>query len=113
VNNKSKEHFKRLLLAKQQEVLAGKNGIALSSRQDGEPQGDAADQATVETEAKVQARLRQTESHLLRAIDEALSRMEQGSFGVCQVCGNPIPQVRLEAVPWTRVCRECKEQKGG
>jgi DnaK suppressor protein len=113
VDSRSKERFKRLLLAKQQEVLAGKNGIALSTRQDGEPQGDVADQATVETEAKVQARLRQTEGHLMRAIEEALGRIEQGTFGICQVCGNPIPQVRLEAVPWTRVCRECKEQKGG
>jgi len=111
VDTKNKERFKRLLLAKQQEVLAGKNGIALSSRQSDEPQGDVADQATVETEAKVQARLRQTESHLLRAIGEALARIEHGTFGVCQVCGNPVPKVRLEAVPWTRVCRECKERK--
>ena len=102
-----------MLLAKQQEVLAGQNGIAVSSRQDGEPQGDVADQATVETEAKVQARLRQTESHLLRAIQEALGRIEQGTFGICQVCEKPIPHVRLEAVPWTRVCRECKERKEG
>jgi len=111
VDSRTKERFKRLLLAKQQDVLAGKNGIALSSRQSDEPQGDVADQATVETEAKVQARLRQTESHLLRAIDEALARIEQGIYGVCQTCGNPIPKARLEAVPWTRVCRECKERK--
>ena len=113
MDSKSKERFKRLLLTKQREVMSGQNGIALSSRQDGEPQGDAADQATVETEAKVQARLRQTEGHLMRAIEEALGRIEQGTFGICQVCEKPIPAVRLEAVPWTRVCRECKERKEG
>ncbi len=111
VNNKNKEHFKRLLLAKQQEVLAAKGGIALPSRTADEPQGDVIDQATVETEAKVAARLRQTESHLLRAIDDALARIEQGTYGVCQICGNPVPKARLEAVPWTRVCRDCKEQQ--
>lgn len=111
MDSKNKERFKKLLLAKQQEVLAGKNGIALPSRRADEPQGDVADQATVETEAKVQARLRQTQSHLVRAIGEALARIKNGTFGVCQVCGDPVPRARLEAVPWTRVCRDCKEQQ--
>jgi DnaK suppressor protein len=48
---------------------------------------------------------------LLRAIGEALARIEHGTFGVCQVCGDPVPKARLEAVPWTRVCRDCKEQQ--
>ncbi|MBI1939952.1 MAG: hypothetical protein HYS33_00430, partial [Acidobacteria bacterium] len=49
MDGKNKERFKKLLLAKQQEVLAAKSGIALPSRRADEPQGDVADQATVET----------------------------------------------------------------
>jgi len=54
-------------------------------------------------------RLRQTDSKLLRAIDEALGRIEHNTFGVCQACGKPISAARLDAVPWSRLCRECKE----
>ena len=46
---------------------------------------------------------------LLRAIEEALARIKQGTFGVCQICKLPVSKARLEVVPWTRLCRECKE----
>jgi Prokaryotic dksA/traR C4-type zinc finger len=51
------------------------------------------------------------DSHLLRAIDEALARMRRGTDGACKVCKQRIPKVRLEAVPWTRHCRDCKEHE--
>lgn len=109
VDARNVARYKGLLLTKQREVLAARGGNALPPRAgDGAP-ADVIDKASVETELKVQVRLRQTESHLLRAIEEALVRIEQGSFGVCQVCGKPVPKVRLDAVPWTRVCRACKE----
>ena len=101
--------YKGLLLAKQREVLAARSGSGLPQRAGEGAPADVIDKATAETELKVQVRLRQTESHLLRAIEEALVRIEQGSFGVCQVCGKPVPKVRLDAVPWTRDCRACKE----
>ena len=101
--------YKRLLLAKQRQVVAARAAEEAPAPAAGHVRGDVIDQASAEAEAKVQARLRQTESHLLRAIEEALARIEQGSFGVCQACGRPISEARLDAVPWTRVCRECKE----
>jgi len=55
--------------------------------------------------------LRETDSKLLRAIDEALGRIERKTFGVCQACMKPISAARLDAVPWSRLCRECKEQR--
>lgn len=101
--------YKRLLLAKQREVLAARAAEEAPAPAAGHVLGDVSDQASAEAEAKVQARLRQTESHLLRAVEEALTRIEQGGFGVCQACSRPISEARLDAVPWTRVCRECKE----
>jgi RNA polymerase-binding transcription factor len=101
--------YKGLLLAKQQEVLSARGGSTLPPRAEADALPDVIDKASAETELKVQVSLRQTESHLLRAIEEALVRIDQGSYGVCQICGKPIPKVRLDAVPWTRVCRECKE----
>ena len=59
--------------------------------------------------AGLEVRLRETDSRLLWAIEAALSRMEQGTFGRCENCQGSIATARLDAVPWTRLCRDCKE----
>ena len=105
------ERYKRLLLAKREEVLAAwreSKDLAAS-----EPEGDFGDRANAEAGAKIQIRLRETEGHLLRAIDDALDRIRRGTFGLCTACGGLITKARLEAVPWTRLCRDCKEQEKG
>lgn len=47
----------------------------------------------------------------LRAIDEALQRIDEGTFGVCEECEGPIQQKRLLAVPWAAMCLDCQEAK--
>jgi DnaK suppressor protein len=74
-------------------------------------QGDVFDQANADAEAELQIRLHRTDGRLLRAIQEALARIRQGTYGVCVVCKQPISKARLEAVPWTCLCRECKERE--
>jgi DnaK suppressor protein len=73
--------------------------------------GDFADQANADAEAELSIRLRQSDIHLSRAIDAALKRMLQDQFGVCEACGSPISKARLEALPWTPLCRDCMEQE--
>ncbi len=55
--------------------------------------------------------MRQTDGRLLKAIEDALARIPAETFGVCEACKRPIAKVRLEAVPWTRLCRNCKERE--
>jgi DnaK suppressor protein len=74
-------------------------------------QGDMIDQANADAEAELQIRLHQTDGRLLRAIEEAVARIRQGTYGVCAVCKQPISKARLEAVPWTRLCLDCKERE--
>jgi DnaK suppressor protein len=74
-------------------------------------ESDVIDQANADAEAELQIRLHRTDGRLLRAIEEALDRMRQGIYGVCEACGHPISGVRLNAVPWARHCRECKERE--
>ena len=62
-------------------------------------------------DAATQIRLRQADGKLLRAIDDALARILREEFGICTECGEPISKARLEAVPWTRWCRDCKERQ--
>lgn len=101
--------YKSLLLAKQQELTADK-GLTDSISAGDEPRGDPVDMAADEASATVQMRLRQTDSKLLRAIEDALNRIRQGKFGICEECGQSISKARLEAVPWARYCKDCKEQ---
>ncbi len=49
------------------------------------------------------------ELHLLEEIEAALERIKEGSYGVCERCGKPIPERRLEALPWARLCLPCSE----
>jgi len=104
------QRYKGLLLEKQRELSvqddAGARVPAASCLE-----GDLIDQANADAEAELQITLHQTDSRLLRAIEEALGRIRQGKFGVCQVCKQPISNARLEAVPWTHLCRECKERE--
>jgi len=103
--------YQNLLLAKQHELTTG-NSLAGSISAGGEPRGDPVDVAAGETSASVQIRLRETDSRLLRAIEEALTRIRRERFGTCEECGQQISKARLEAVPWARYCRDCKEQQG-
>ena len=45
----------------------------------------------------------------LEHLEEAIQRLEDGTYGICRVCGTKIPQARLEAVPTTKICVSCKE----
>ena len=111
VNEKESIRYKRLLLAKLDEVSSARSGSNLVPGAGGW-QGDLVDQANSDTEAELHVQVHKSDANLLRAIDEALARIRRGTFGVCQKCEQPISKARLEAVPWTHLCRDCKEQQG-
>ena len=99
--------YKNLLLAKQQELSAGKS-LAGSIPTAGEPRGDPADRAASETDSAMQMRLKQADSKLWVAIEDALTRIRQGRFGICEECGEPISKARLEAVPGPGIVETAK-----
>jgi DnaK suppressor protein len=105
--------YRELLLAKRRALTAAKAATQSPAPSAGGDKGDLVDHASAAAEADLQVRLRETDSKLLRAIDEALGRIEHHAFGICQACGKPISGARLDAVPWSRLCRECKEQQQG
>ena len=84
---------------------------AQTSMENNTRQGDLADQASGNNEVHIQLKLRQTDAKILAAIEEALARIEKGSYGVCRDCGEAIAPARLNAIPWTRVCITCKEKQ--
>jgi DnaK suppressor protein len=105
--------FKETLLHKRAEILAASTGTRPlpASADVNSRQGDLADQASGNNEVHIQLKLKQTDAKILQAIEEALVRMEKGTFGICRDCGEPISRARLEAIPWTRVCISCKQKQ--
>jgi len=73
--------------------------------------GDFVDQASDDNEVHVNIKLLQTDAKLLRAIEAAINRIDNGVYGVCTQCEGEISLARLTAVPWTSVCIACKEKK--
>ena len=105
--------YKEALLRKRGEILAaGGNVKPIQASMDvNSRQGDLADQASGNNEVHIQLKLKQTDAKILQAIEEALWRIEKGTYGVCRDCGEPIAPARLNAIPWTRVCITCKEKQ--
>ena len=109
------ERFKLMLLEKRREILRNVNEIedeALKkSRLDAS--GDLssmpihmADLGTDNYEQEFALGLMDSERKLLQEIDDAMQRIEQGTYGICEATGKPIAKARLEAKPWARYCVE-------
>jgi DnaK suppressor protein len=72
---------------------------------------DSGDIATVELNQTFTIRLREREEKLLKKIESALGRIDDGSFGVCEECGEEIEIKRLIARPVTTLCIDCKSRQ--
>jgi len=98
--------YKTLLEAKQAELAGGlrnREGIAI------EKTADALDEVQLAGERELAIRNLDRESIMLRNVRAALSRIADGSYGVCLHCDEDISPKRLNAVPWTAYCIRCQE----
>jgi DnaK suppressor protein len=74
----------------------------------GEPSGDIYDQASSERDRELGLLLGDREREKLHSIDEALLRIDEGEYGICEECEEEIPLGRLKAMPFARHCVKCK-----
>lgn len=98
----------RAILLKQRELLFKEAESALNELPGQTIFPDLGDQASAEIDRNFMLRLRGREQRLLKKIDEAIERIDTGTFGICDDCGNEIDIKRLEARPVTTMCIECK-----
>ncbi len=106
------EYFRTLLTERLEELLRNAEATAhnMSSREtEGFP--DPADRALLETDRNRLLRIRDRERKLIAKIKEALKRIDEGTFGICEGCGEEISIKRLEARPVTTYCIECKKKE--
>jgi len=108
------EHFKKLLLAKRREVQASLTALEGEASASGDAEvrdfTDAATASQGTSEAFGEASIL---SQTLEEVQDALGRIEDGSYGKCTVCGREIAPARLEAIPWTPYCLEDQEKLDG
>jgi len=71
-----------------------------------------ADNAAVTLDQELDETLEENSSHVLTAIDDALARIDAGTYGTCQNCGKEIAPERLEALPYATLCIDCKRREG-
>ncbi len=110
-----KKHFMQLLLEKRREILNNVSEIEIETLKKSrlDATGDLssmpihmADLGTDNYEQEFALGLVDSERKLLKEIDTAIKRLEEGTYGTCEGTGKSIPKARLEAQPWARYCVE-------
>src|SRR5436305_722281 len=105
------EHFRKLLLeqlGQRNENVRGDQAAALDSVEDGVK--DSVDMSLQDVNQEMALRLGERESQAVAEIDEALRRIDEGTYGQCERCGKEIDERRLEAMPTARFDAACQAE---
>ena len=113
MNQRDLKKFKELLLLEKKKLLANAKSTMEDSIEQVKADNvlDEGDEASAEADISMVYRLRDRERYLFKKIDKALAKIEDGSFGTCEECGDEIGTKRLEARPVTDLCVKCKEDQ--
>lgn len=102
--------FKQLLTEQLEELLGQANILVRSLIQDVNGSPDPMDQASFESDRGTMLRIKDRESKLIRKIQRSLENLENGRFGICEMCEQEIAIERLKARPVTTHCIKCKKK---
>ena len=112
MDSKTLTKYRKLLLEEKERILNNsKNAIKTELALSPDDLPDETDLAASEIHQNLVFKLRDRERQLLTKIDEALARMDEGTFGTCVDCEEPIEVRRLEARPVSELCIACKEKQ--
>lgn len=98
-------------LLRQKNAILTEAGVAINNLPEPSLFSDLGDQASAECDKNFMLKLRGREQRLLKKIEDAIERIDSGTFGICEVCGNPIEIKRLEVRPVTTMCIDCKTEQ--
>jgi DnaK suppressor protein len=112
LNQKDSKRFRKILEeSKRNLLLSAKKTLSEEATFDTDDLPDEIDLASSEYTQSMVFRLRDREKFLLKKIDDALARIEGGTYGICEICEEDISLKRLEARPVTTMCIRCKEEQ--
>ncbi|MET0271498.1 MAG: RNA polymerase-binding protein DksA [Phenylobacterium sp.] len=110
MNERQLEYFKQKLLGWKEDILRESRETLSHLQSETENHPDLADRASSETDRALELRTRDRQRKLISKIDEALRRIEDGSYGYCEETGEPIGVARLEARPIATLSLEAQER---
>lgn len=110
MNDRQKEYFRRKLVAWKEDILRESRETLVTLQNESENHPDVADRASSETDRAIELRARDRQRKLISKINAALLRIEDGSYGYCEVTGNPIALKRLDARPIATLSVEAQER---
>ena len=112
LKKKELKRFREILVEKKEELLrSAKRTLDADMMLDTDDLADEMDLASSEYLQSFTFRLRGREKTFLKKIDHALAKIDEGTFGICEECEEPIAVKRLEARPETTLCIRCKEDQ--
>jgi DnaK suppressor protein len=111
MKKKDVEHFKAFLTDRLEELLSQADDTVSGMTAQKENFPDPTDRASLEADRNFMLRIRDRESKLIKKIKKTLDRIENGTFGICETCGEDISEKRLKARPVTAQCIDCKTKE--
>jgi RNA polymerase-binding protein DksA len=111
----TQDRFRRRLEEEQQRLLemirdieAEREEVRLTeTSSDRSPDPNTAEGGSLAFEMEKELSILQNTRDILAKVEEALARIDEGTYGICDVCGEAIPVARLEALPYTKLCVKC------
>jgi len=120
LSKKELSDYKKLVLKRKEEILEEIQHISEDTlkKSQKDASGDIsgytyhmADVATDTYDREFSLGLASNERKFIYELDDALKRIEEGTFGICESCKNPIAKTRLKAIPYARLCVKCQEKQ--
>jgi len=110
MNDRQRDYFRQKLIAWREDILKEAKETLQHLQDENQNHPDFADRASSETDRAIELRARDRQRKLIAKIDEALSRIEDGTYGYCEETGEPISIKRLEARPIATLSIEAQER---
>jgi len=106
-----REYFRGILLEEMRTLLGEAEKTVSEMTSDTTSFPDPNDRATQESDRTCELRIRDRERKLINKIREALAKIDDGTFGICEMCGCEISEARLKVRPVTTLCIDCKMEQ--
>ena len=110
MNERQRDYFRARLLSWKEEILKEAKETLVHLQEENQNHPDLADRASSETDRAIELRARDRQRKLIAKIEEALGRIDDGSYGYCEETGEPIALRRLEARPIATLSVEAQER---
>jgi DnaK suppressor protein len=110
MNDRQRDYFRQKLLAWKEDILREAKETLQHLQDENQNHPDFADRASSETDRAIELRARDRQRKLISKIDEALTRIDDGTYGFCEETGEPISIKRLEARPIATLSIEAQER---